>query len=82
MTVAISQDPVVIACAANAAYSIPLTVMLRSAIDHLAPDRELIVWVIEDGCRAVELAPGDGERAFAAMREAGATIVESGTIGP
>jgi nicotinamidase/pyrazinamidase len=39
-------------------------------------------WVIEDGCRAVELAPGDGERAFAAMREAGATIVESGTIGP
>jgi nicotinamidase/pyrazinamidase len=40
------------------------------------------VWVIEDGCRAVELAPGDGERAFAAMRGAGATIVESGTIGP
>jgi nicotinamidase/pyrazinamidase len=39
-------------------------------------------WVIEDGCRAVELAPGDGERAFAAMRAAGATIVESGTIGP
>jgi lipopolysaccharide biosynthesis glycosyltransferase len=44
-----SQDPVVIACAANAAYSIPLTVMLRSAVDHLAPRRELIVWVIEDG---------------------------------
>jgi len=39
-------------------------------------------WVIEDGCRAVELAPGDGERALAAMRAAGATIVESGTIGP
>jgi nicotinamidase/pyrazinamidase len=39
-------------------------------------------WVIEDGCRAVELAPGDGERAFAAMREAGATLVESGSIGP
>jgi len=40
------------------------------------------VWVIEDGCRAVELAAGDGERAFAAMRQAGATLVESGTIGP
>jgi nicotinamidase/pyrazinamidase len=38
-------------------------------------------WVIEDGCRAVELAPGDGERAIAAMRDAGATIVESGSIG-
>lgn len=39
-------------------------------------------WVIEDGCRPVELVAGDGERAFAAMRAAGATIVESGTIGP
>lgn len=39
------------------------------------------VWVIEDGCRAVNLAPGDGERALAEMREAGCTIVESGTIG-
>ena len=38
-------------------------------------------WVIEDGCRPVELYPGDGERAFAAMRAAGATIVESGSIG-
>jgi nicotinamidase/pyrazinamidase len=39
-------------------------------------------WVIEDGCRAVELAAGDAERAFTEMRQAGATIVESGTIGP
>jgi len=39
-------------------------------------------WVIEDGCRALELAEGDGERAFTAMRGAGAVIVESGTIGP
>jgi nicotinamidase/pyrazinamidase len=38
------------------------------------------VWLVEDGCRAVELAPGDGERAIAAMREAGATIVHSGAI--
>jgi len=37
--------------------------------------------VIEDGCRPVELQPGDGERAIAAMRGAGATIVESGSIG-
>lgn len=39
-------------------------------------------WVIEDGCRAVELAPGDGERAFAAMRAAGAILVDSGSIAP
>lgn len=45
----IPQDPVVIACAANAAYSIPLAVMLRSAVDHVAPQREVVVWVIEDG---------------------------------
>lgn len=38
-------------------------------------------WVIEDGCRAVELSPGDGEKAFAEMRAAGITIVESGAIG-
>jgi nicotinamidase/pyrazinamidase len=38
-------------------------------------------WVIEDGCRAVDLRPGDGDRALAEMRDAGATIVESGTIG-
>jgi nicotinamidase/pyrazinamidase len=40
------------------------------------------VWVIEDGCRAVDLKPGDGERALAEMRGAGCTIVESGAIGP
>ncbi|HEX2689620.1 MAG TPA: bifunctional nicotinamidase/pyrazinamidase [Kofleriaceae bacterium] len=39
-------------------------------------------WVIEDGCRAVELTAGDGERAFLAMRDVGATIVDAGTIGP
>jgi len=38
-------------------------------------------WVIEDGCRPVELHPGDSDRAFGAMRAAGATIVESGSIG-
>lgn len=38
------------------------------------------VWLIEDACRAVELAPGDGERAITAMRAAGATILWSGAI--
>ena len=35
------------------------------------------VTLVEDGCRAVELAPGDGDRAIAAMRAAGASIVAS-----
>jgi nicotinamidase/pyrazinamidase len=35
------------------------------------------VTLVADGCRAVELALGDGERAIAAMRDAGADIVDS-----
>lgn len=38
------------------------------------------VTVVEDGCRAVELHPGDGERALAAMRAAGARIVHSADV--
>lgn len=37
-------------------------------------------YLIEDGCRAVELAPGDGERAIEAMRAAGVIVVDSGQI--
>ncbi|MBN2247104.1 MAG: bifunctional nicotinamidase/pyrazinamidase [Coriobacteriia bacterium] len=33
------------------------------------------VTVVEDGCRAVDLAPGDGEAAFAEMRAAGARVI-------
>lgn len=33
--------------------------------------------VIEDGCRGIDLKPGDVARAFAEMREAGAEIVRS-----
>src|SRR5689334_10607085 len=38
------------------------------------------VTLVEDGCRAVELAAGDGARAIAAMREAGATIATSASL--
>jgi len=38
------------------------------------------VWLIEDGCRAVELSPGDAEHAIAAMRAKGATVITSGEI--
>jgi nicotinamidase/pyrazinamidase len=40
------------------------------------------VWLVQDGCRAVELKSGDGERAIAELRGAGCAIVESGAIGP
>ena len=49
-----------------------------TVLDGLALGHE--VWVIEDGCRSVELAPGDGERALAEMRAAGATVIHSGAI--
>jgi nicotinamidase/pyrazinamidase len=40
----------------------------------------LEVILVEDGCRAVDLAPGDGDRAIAAMRDAGASVVHSSAI--
>jgi nicotinamidase/pyrazinamidase len=39
------------------------------------------VFLIEDGCRGVELQPGDTERALEDMRRAGVTMLESGQIG-
>ncbi len=39
------------------------------------------VYLIADGCRAVELHPGDGEAAIEEMKAAGVHIVESGAIG-
>ncbi len=39
------------------------------------------VYLIQDGCRAVELHPGDGEAAIEEMRAAGVHVVESGAIG-
>ena len=38
------------------------------------------VWLIEDGCRGVNLQAGDSDKAIAEMRDAGATIITSGAI--
>ncbi|MBI5232522.1 MAG: bifunctional nicotinamidase/pyrazinamidase [Coriobacteriales bacterium] len=38
------------------------------------------VTVVRDGCRAVELKTGDGDRAFASMADAGASIIESSQL--
>jgi len=45
-----------------------------------ARQQGLDVVLVEDGCRAVNLAAGDGGRAITAMREAGATVVQSDSI--
>lgn len=39
------------------------------------------VTVVADGCRAVDLAPGDGKRALAEMAAAGCRVVESAELG-
>jgi nicotinamidase/pyrazinamidase len=49
-----------------------------SAIDACREGFE--VTVVEDAIRAVEVEPGDGERALAEMREAGATIATSDEV--
>lgn len=38
------------------------------------------VTVVEDGCRAVEMRPGDGARALAELREAGARVRSSAEL--
>lgn len=47
-----SPEPVVVACAANAAYALPMAVMLRSAADNLSAGRQLVVWIVDDGLGA------------------------------
>lgn len=37
-------------------------------------------YLVEDGCRGVELTPGDSEAAVTEMRDAGVTILQSGDL--
>ena len=50
-----------------------------SALDSISSGFR--TFVIEDGCRGVDLIPGDSAAAIAEIRIAGATIVNSGSIG-
>jgi nicotinamidase/pyrazinamidase len=45
-----------------------------------ALEQGFAVWLVEDGCRAVNLQAHHGERAVGEMRAAGATIIWSGAI--
>lgn len=50
----------------------------HTALDALGVGFETVV--VTDACRAVNVAPGDGDAALEEMRAAGATLVSSGEI--
>lgn len=50
-----------------------------TALDAVAAGFE--TYLIEDGCRAVELQPGDGDAAIEELRGAGVVVIDSGAIG-
>jgi nicotinamidase/pyrazinamidase len=52
--------------------------VLNTVLDALK--RGYLVVVLSDAIRAVEVNPGDGERALAAMKEMGALLVETGEL--
>ncbi len=51
-----------------------------SVLDAL--DLGFNAWLIEDGCRGVNLNPGDAENAVAEMEKKGARIIRSGDLPP
>jgi lipopolysaccharide biosynthesis glycosyltransferase len=50
------KEPIVVACTADAAYVMPLAVMLTSLVEHLSPDRALSVYVLDSGIPAADRA--------------------------
>ncbi|MBK9166298.1 MAG: glycosyltransferase family 8 protein [Bryobacterales bacterium] len=57
-----SGPPILIACASDGRYALPLAVMLRSLAENLAPGREVEVIILDDG-----IAPADRERVLASL---------------
>ncbi|HSX11736.1 MAG TPA: isochorismatase family protein, partial [Chlamydiales bacterium] len=53
--------------------------VLYSVLDAL--ELGFNVWVIRDACRAINLKPGDEERAIEKMRAKGAKIISSMDVG-
>ena len=45
----VSIEPLVIACAADRQYAMPLAVMLRSTVANLDPQRELNIYIVDGG---------------------------------
>lgn len=45
-------EPIVIVCAADDNYAMPLTVTIRSALENLSSDRKILLFVIDDGIQS------------------------------
>lgn len=63
----------IVVCGLATDYCVKYTVLDARALG-------LEVVVVTDGCRAVDIEPGDGERALSEMRSAGCTLVTSGEL--
>jgi lipopolysaccharide biosynthesis glycosyltransferase len=44
-------EPIVLACAADDFFAMPLAVTVRSVLDHLNPDRRVVLYVLDGGIR-------------------------------
>ncbi|WNZ27668.1 glycosyltransferase family 8 protein [Leptolyngbya sp. NK1-12] len=59
------QDSVVVVCAADNNYAMPLAVTIRSALEHLESNKKMLLFVIDDGiyprvkCRIVKSLPAE-----------------------
>lgn len=52
MTIPVTKlpdDPIVVVCAADNNYAMPLSVTIRSALENLGSDRHLLLFVIDGG---------------------------------
>ena len=47
----ISKEPIVITCAADNFFAMPLAVTIRSAMDHLKEDRQVVLYILDGGIR-------------------------------
>ncbi|MEP7365848.1 MAG: glycosyltransferase family 8 protein [Acidobacteriota bacterium] len=57
-----NRDPIILACAADSGYALPLAVMLRSVGAHLGAGRIAEAYVLDDG-----ILPQDRERILASL---------------
>jgi lipopolysaccharide biosynthesis glycosyltransferase len=50
-SILLKGEPIVVVCAADDCYAMPLTVVARSALEHLNCDRKMLLFVIDGGIK-------------------------------